>query len=174
MYTIGIVESGAGLSSFLKDCLPDSLRPQITLVPAADLPDDVPADLLVISPDLREKRVYPTACQALLVPGRLSPLAGNIPARWAVSYGNSPRDSLTLSTLGDNTIGLALQREVVTLEGDCLDCQEILLPREGHTAPFHVLACAGIQLLLGIPPEEVSVLPRTLPCAGEPGENTAL
>ena len=157
MYTIGILESGSGLSSLLQRCLPADLLAEVTLCPAADLPAGDQPDLMVVSPDLREKEAAAPACRALLVPGRLSPLAGRIPANWAVSYGISPRDSLTLSSLGEDDICLSLQREVVTLTGDCLECQELVLPRGGHTSPLHVLACAGVQLLLGVPPEQVTV-----------------
>ncbi len=157
MYLVGILESRPALSTFLSGTLPEDLRQQVSLCPAGELPSGQTADLLVVSPDLAEKDVTPPACRALLVPGRLSPLAGDIPAAWAVSYGISSRDSLTLSSLGEEAISLALQREVVTLAGDCLECQELLLPRGGHTSPLHVLACAGVQLMLGVPPEEVSV-----------------
>lgn len=165
MYTIGILESGPGLSSLLARCLPSYLLETVDLYPASQLPAGLPLDLLVISPDLKDKNVSPLDCRALLVPGRLSPLAGDIPADWAVSYGISPKDSLTFSSLGEEEICLALQREVVTLEGDCLERQELLLPRGGHTSPLHVLACAGVQLLLGVPPAEVEVRAKdTLPC----------
>lgn len=158
MVTIGILESGTGLSAFLADSLPENLRERVDLCPAACLPKGEKADLLVISPDLRrEEGSMPLSCRAMLVPGRLSPLAGEMSASWAVSYGMSPKDSLTLSSLGEERIGLVLQREVVTLGGDCLDCQEFFLPWGEHVSPLYVLACAGVQLLLGIPPEEVDV-----------------
>lgn len=158
MVTIGILESGTGLSTFLADSLPESLRERVDLCPAGCLPRGEKADLLVVSPDLRwEEDSLPLTCQALLVPGRLSPLAGEMTASWAVSYGMSPKDSLTLSSLGEEEMGLVLQREVVTLSGDCLDCQEFFLPRGDHVSPLYVLACAGVQLLLGVPPEEVEL-----------------
>ena len=158
MVTIGILESGTGLSAFLADSLPENLRERVDLCPAACLPKGEKADLLVISPDLRrEEGSMSLSCRAMLVPGRLSPLAGEMSASWAVSYGMSPKDSLTLSSLGEERIGLVLQREVVTLGGDCLDCQEFFLPWGEHVSPLYVLACAGVQLLLGIPPEEVDV-----------------
>lgn len=157
MYTIGIMESGRKLSRFLAQSLPERLREEIDLCAAENLPPDRETDLLVVAPDLQWEGGTAAPCRALLVPGRLSPLAGEVRADWAVSYGISAKDSLTLSSLGEEQICLALQREVVTLTGDCLECQELLLPRGGHTAPYHVLACAGIQLLLGVPPEEVVV-----------------
>ena len=157
MYTIGVLESGGGLSSFLAANLPAELRERVRLCPAASLPQGTRADLLVVSPDLRGEDAAPAVCRALLVPGRLSPLVGAVEAGWAVSYGVSPKDSLSLSSLGEKDLCLSLQREVVTLTGDCLECQELRLPRASRTSPFHVLACAGVQLLLGVPPEEVGV-----------------
>lgn len=157
MYTIGVLESGKGLSAFLAAHLPAGLRAQVRLCPAGSLPRGKGADLLVVSPDLRGEDAAPALCRALLVPGRLSPLVGEVEAGWAVSYGVSSKDSLSLSSLGEKDLCLSLQREVVTLTGDCLECQELRLPRAGHTSPFHVLACAGVQLLLGVPPEEVKV-----------------
>lgn len=160
MYTIGILESGGGLSAFLAAHLPPVLLEGADLCPAGSLSPGEILDLLVVSPDWKgEDRAAPP-CRAMLVPGRLSELAGGLSAAWAVSFGISPKDSLTLSSLGEDTILLALQREVITLTGERLDPQEFPLPRGGHTAACHVLACAGIQLLLGVPPEEVTLEPR--------------
>lgn len=158
MVTIGILEQRPTLSALLEACLPQELWRDIQLVPAESLPERA-ADLLVVSSDVKDGPGTGLACRALLVPGRLSALAGEIPASFAVSYGNSPRDSLTFSSFGDDMLALALQREVITLNGACLERQELMLPRAGHTAPFHVLACAGVQLLLGVPPEKISVGP---------------
>lgn len=155
MYLIGILESRPALSSYLSSSLPEGLRREVELCPVQALPPEQEADLLLISPDFSEKDLPTHACRAMLVPGRLSPLAGEIPAAWAVSYGISPKDSLTLSSLGEESMNLALQREVVTLTGDCLECQELHLSHGGYKAPMHVLACAGVQLMLGVPPEQV-------------------
>ncbi len=158
MTTIGILESGRGLSTFLTRTLPAALREQVELCPAGCLPPGEEADLLVVSPDLRrEEDSPPLRCRVLLAPGRLSLLAGGLTAGWAVSYGLGPKDSLTVSSLEDSRMGLVLQREVVTLEGVCLDCQEFFLPRQEPVSPCYVLACAGVQLLLGVPPEQVTV-----------------
>lgn len=157
MYVVRILENRPALSSYLSASLPEALRREIDLCPAQGMDPSQRADLLVISPDLTEQDIHPPACRAALVPGRLSPLAGEIPAEWAVSYGISPKDSLTLSSLGEDAISLALQREVVTLGGACLECQELCLAHGGHRAPLHVLACAGVQLMLGVPPEKVSL-----------------
>ena len=166
MYVVSILESRPALSRFLSASLPEALRQEIDLRSAQGMGPEQKADLLVVSPDLAERDIRPPACRAALVPGRLSPLAGEIPAQWAVSYGISPKDSLTLSSLGEEAISLALQREVVTLGGSCLECQELCLPHGGHRAPMHVLACAGVQLMLGVPPDQVRVAPAAPQAAG--------
>ena len=74
-----------------------------------------------------------------------------------MSFGLSSKDSLTLSSLEKETIHLALQREIVTLTGQRLDPQEFPLDRKDHTALCQILACVGVQLLLGIEPGEVSL-----------------
>ena len=93
---------------------------------------------------------------ALLLPGRLGPLAGDLEAGWVVSYGLTPRDSLTLSSLGQDGLCLALQREVVTLAGRSLEPQETLLRGFVGVEPELVLAWAGVMLLVGVPVERIS------------------
>ena len=144
MYTMKILEREPALSHFLSA----HLR-ALSSAPAGR------ADLVVVSPDLIQVPSAPTACRALLAPGSLAHLAGELSAAWVVSYGLTPRDTLTFSSLGQDTLCLALQRELVTLSGDCLEPQEWPLPRQSQASPLFLLACAGLQLLLGVPPAEV-------------------
>ena len=155
MYTVGILERTGGLSAFLAARLPQSLLDRADLCPAGSLAPGEVLDLLVVSPDWtgEDRRVPP--CRAMLIPGRLAQLAEGLTASWAVSFGLSPKDTLTLSSLEEKTIHLALQREIVTLTGQRLDPQEFPLDRQDHTALCQVLACVGVQLLLGIEPGEV-------------------
>ena len=157
MYTIGILERTGGLSAFLAAHLPQPLLEEADLCPAGSLTTGEVLDLLVVSPDWtgEDRRVPP--CRAMLIPGRLAELAGGLTASWAVSFGLSSKDSLTLSSLETETIHLALQREVVTLTGQRLDPQEFPLDRKDHSALCQILACVGVQLLLGIEPGEVSL-----------------
>ena len=155
MYTIGILEKGGTLSAFLAAHLPQGLLDQADLCPAGSLAGGEILDLLVVSPDWTgEDRMVPP-CRAMLIPGRLAELADGLTATWAVSFGLSPKDSLTLSSMGEETIHLALQREVITLTGQRLDPQEFPLDRKDHTALCQILACVGVQLLLGVEPGEV-------------------
>jgi hypothetical protein len=157
MDTIAILERRPTLSAFLARRLPQWMKGWGEVLPLGDLPSGQVPDLLVVSPDLVGPPPAGTACRVLLVPGRLAPLAWEIPAQWAVSYGSSPRDSLSFSSFGEKAMGLALQRELVTLRGTRLERQEIMLPCCGCRAPLHLVACAGVQLLVGVEPGKVGV-----------------
>ena len=149
MYTMKILEREPALSHFLSAHLPPQWGRALSSAPAGR------ADLVVVSPDLIQVPSAPTACRALLAPGSLAHLAGELSAAWVVSYGLTPRDTLTFSSLRQDTLCLALQRGLVTLSGDCLEPQEWPLPRQSQASPLFLLACAGLQLLLGVPPAEV-------------------
>ena len=96
----------------------------------------------------------------------LGPLARALRASQAVSYGTSPRDTLTFSSLEGDRLCLAVQRELVTLEGAVVEQQELVLPFPTGASPLPALAAAGVLLLAGVPPEE---LPARLG-GGAPGE----
>ena len=99
----------------------------------------------------------PRQCRTVLLPGGMG---GVLPrAASAVSYGVSPRDSLTISSREGNTLWAALQREVVTVTGQVVERQEfpLVLDREGEELP--ALAAAGALLLLGVPLEELGPPP---------------
>ena len=157
MYTVGILERTGGLSAFLAAHLPPALLDRADLCPAGSLAAGEILDLLVVSPDWTGENRSVSPCRAMLIPGRLAHLAEGLTASWAVSFGLSPKDTLTLSSMGEETIHLALQREIVTLTGQRQDPQEFPLDRQDHTALCQILACVGIQLLLGVEPGEVSL-----------------
>ena len=72
----------------------------------------------------------------------------------AISYGPSPRDSLTISSLSSASLVISIQRELLRLDNVRLERQE--LPRIPliHSADW-TLAIAGTLLLLGAPPEQL-------------------
>ena len=115
-----------------------------------------PSGLLVISPRAAGSgslRVPP--CRAVLLPGEGGGALGELRAASAVSYGLSPRDSLTLSSRERERLWCALQRELVTLDGAVVERQEFpVLPPPG-LEPLSALAAAGALLLLGVPPERL-------------------
>ena len=112
--------------------------------------------LLVVSPQaIRRGLPLPPACRTVLLPGDAGERLGNLQAASAVSYGNSPKDSLTLSSREGPVLWAALQRELVTLEGRVVERQEFPLPLTPPGGELPTLAAAGALLLLGVTPEEL-------------------
>ena len=75
----------------------------------------------------------------------------------AVSYGSGPKNTLTLSSREGRKLWLALQRELVTIQGQVVDRQEFPWILDHGASPQSALAVAGALLLLGVPPEQLSV-----------------
>ena len=94
-------------------------------------------------------------CRAGLVPGEGGGALGELRAASAVSYGLSPRDSLTLSSREGERLWCALQRELVTLDGAVVERQEFPVLPPPALEPLSALAAAGALLLLGVPPERL-------------------
>ena len=116
--------------------------------------------LLVVSPRAAQlERPLPAACRTLLLPGEVRQLPRGFRAASAVSYGPSPRDSLTISSRGERRLWAALQRDVVTVDGQVVERQEFSVPLEGEENVMPVLAAVGALLLLGVPPEEMEHFP---------------
>ena len=150
MHRIGLLEGGTGCAGLLSRALPPGLWARCHPAQAGGV-----YDLLLVAPDWCGPLLAGLTCRALLWPGRLRPLTEALEAGWVVSYGLTPRDSLTRSSLGRDGLGLALQREVVTLAGRSLEPQEVPLRGFAGVAPELVLAWAGVLLLAGIPPEKL-------------------
>lgn len=111
--------------------------------------------LLVVSPRAAARGLrMPRQCRTVLLPGGMG---GVLPqAASAVSYGSSPRDSLTISSREGSALWAALQRELVTVEGRVVERQEFPLALRPGEEELSALAAAGALLLLGVPPEELS------------------
>lgn len=110
--------------------------------------------LLVVSPGAAAKRLeLPGACRTVLLPGDAGELLDGLRAASAVSYGTSPRDSLTISSREGDRLWAALQRELVTVGGQVVERQEFPLTLAPGTKELPALAAAGALLLLGVPPE---------------------
>jgi hypothetical protein len=107
-------------------------------------------DALAVSPGYayRELPLAGIECDFLLIPGDAS--AYDIRARGIITYGMSPRDTLTLSSVGETRCVLTLRREVPTVFGGILDVQDILVSSAG--SPEDTLALAGGLLVLGLTP----------------------
>ena len=110
--------------------------------------------LLVVSPEaVRQGCRLPAACRTVLLPGDASRLLPGLRAASAVSYGVSPRDSLTISSREGGRLWAALQRELVTVDGQVVERQEFPLAVSEAQQELPALAVAGALLLLGVPPE---------------------
>ena len=110
--------------------------------------------LLVVSPRAAARGMQlPRRCRTVLLPGGMGEVSPQ--AASAVSYGVSPRDSLTISSREGGTLWAALQRELVTVDGRVVERQEFPLRLEPGEEELPVLAAAGALLLLGITPEEL-------------------
>lgn len=143
-----VIEDGEGIEDAILRALPTWLG-QRQRVSARH-----PA-LLVVSPRAAEQGLpLPERCRTVLLPGEL----GTTPLRAAsaVSYGVSPRDSLTISSREDGALWVALQRELVTVGGRIVERQEFPLALEPGEKELSALAAAGALLLLGLPPEKLS------------------
>ena len=92
-------------------------------------------------------------CRVLLAPSDGQRETLEIPSQWVMSYGFAVRDSLTVSSLEPDQAVLALQRELVTLDGAVLERQELPLPIPPGIGAQGVMALYGSLLALGVAPE---------------------
>ena len=111
--------------------------------------------LLVVSPRAAAGRKLDGVCRTVLLPGEAGLWMEGLQAASAVSYGVSSRDSLTISSREEERLWVALQRELVTVEGQVVERQEFPLLLERGAEALPALAAAGALLLLGVPPEEL-------------------
>ncbi len=153
MWQIGVWERDEGLAQRVSRMAED----RSALVRACRHPAllaGLPLDLLVVSPRaVGWAGAAALMCRTALLPGGLSALTRALPADTVVSYGASPRNTLTLSSLEGEQAAVAVQREFVSLEGRAVERQELVLPYDGRP-PELFLAEAGTALLLGcLPPD---------------------
>ena len=143
-----VVEAGEGIDRAIR-------RELERLGPGREAPVS-PAHpaLLVVSPEAARRGLpLPEACRTVLLPGDAGGLLEGVRAASAVSYGASPRDSLTISSRAGGRLWAALQRELVTVDGQVVERQEFPLAPPPGGGDMPALAVAGALLLLGVPPE---------------------
>ncbi len=113
-------------------------------------------DVLVLSEDadiVHGERKARVSCTILLLPGdRVASGTEScdtdiFDAECIVTYGMSPKNTITLSSINEETCVLALQRELITTGGDVLERQEIKV--KGGMRPNSLLAVVGTLLILG-------------------------
>ena len=161
MRRIGVWERGEGLCDTLKGDLRSGIPEPAGLFRGRH-PAELSVgtlDLLVVSPQATGwAGAGSVNCRLVLLPGSAAPMARGMHVEGAVSYGTGPKNTITLSSLEGNRICLAIQRELVTVQGGIVERQELVLPYPaGQAEPDLFMARVGTLLLLGA---EAAQLPR--------------
>jgi hypothetical protein len=132
----------------------------LTFLSGARLSNGCSPDLLVVSngKGRRRGRLPCPRCGILLMPGTAAHLVSGLRSSCIVSYGMSKSDSVTLSSIDDDSLVLSLQRELPTLSGGHLERQDIPIGRAPGTDAGDVLASGTALLMLGVSPEELRML----------------
>ena len=113
--------------------------------------------LLVVSPKAAARSAGLSGnCRTALLPGDTPLPRWGLQAASAVSYGAGPKNTLTLSSREGQKLWMALQRELVTIQGQVVERQEFPWTLAYGASPQAALAVAGALLLLGVPPEQLS------------------
>ena len=142
-----VIEDGEGIENAILRALPARSGQE------KQVSERHPA-LLVVSPRAAVRGLrLPRRCRTVLLPGGMGGVSPQ--AASAVSYGASPRDSLTISSREGDTLWAALQRELVTVDGRVVERQEFPVPLAPGEEELSALAAAGALLLLGVPPEKL-------------------
>ena len=108
-------------------------------------PGDGVWDVAVIAPGYKGK--CRGRCRALLLPGDGERC--DIESDMVITYGMSSKDTITLSSIDGDDCVVAVQRGFDTLEGFCVEPQEIMVERMG-LVPEKTAAVAGTAILLGV------------------------
>ena len=113
-------------------------------------------ELLVVAPGIRLTREMGLLeCGTVLLPGEGMHQMESVRARNAVSYGLSGRDTITLSSREQGRVWVAVQRELVRVDGTVLERQEAAVRAPADMDTMQVLALTGALLLMGVDPEEL-------------------
>jgi len=98
------------------------------------------------------------ACRSAVLCGEdASTLSEYIVSERIVTYGMSPKDTLTVSSAVDN-VTIALQREIIALTDETIEMQEVRIPMEDCADLNRLMAIACVMLLAGIPFMEIQGL----------------
>lgn len=162
MKKVGILSKEPRLIEILDGILPQFWSESLEILIVEQLSELVmqkPLELIAVFPGVTvgEEDALPT-CRLLLLPGAEAYLIGRSEAACVMSYGISSKDSLTLSSLEEDRISIAIQRELVTITGGTVERQELILSSHVGKKPLPILALVGLLLALGIPAEQLSEL----------------
>lgn len=146
MWQIGVWEQNEGLAERVSELAEGRALVRACSHPA--LLAGIDLELLIVSPGAAGwAGASVLTCGTALLPGGMSALTRPLPAHTVVSYGASPRNTITLSALSDGKAAVAVQREFLTLGGKPVERQELVLPWSG-ASPDLLLAQVGAALLL--------------------------
>lgn len=156
MDTVGIWSASAALADRLERRLTGGRRFVRGTCPAQLSPAAVGGelDLLVVAPDAADAAGREVLRPRLaLLPGEQVSACRLVQAASAVSYGLGSQNTLTLSSMAEGNVSVALQREVLTLSGRTVERQEWVLgvDRAAETAD-RLLCLVGALLLLDCGP----------------------
>lgn len=151
MWQIGIWEQNEGLETLARVLSRGSGAKVRAGSHPAELTGEV-MDLLVVSPTaVGWAGAAALCCRTVLMPDSAGPLARSLLAQRVVSYGVNPRDTITLSSLAEDHICVAVQRELVRPDGRLVERQELVRKRNPGQSAELLLARTGLELLLGTP-----------------------
>ena len=147
MWYVGVWERGEGLAEAAKELCPRAK------VRAGSHPAQLGTELLellVVSPAaVGWAGASALSCRTVLLPHAAGPLARSLLAQRVVSYGLSPRDTLTVSSLDEDRASVAVQRELLRPDGGLVERQELVVMRRPGQSAELLLAETGLRLLLG-------------------------
>lgn len=152
MRRVGIWERNEGLKQALEEELVGRGMPRPVLLGAkhpAELTGEF-LDLLVVSPRAAGwAGAAGLNCRLLLLPGSAGVLARGMQVEGAVSYGSGLKNTITVSSIEGDRVCIAVQRELVTVDGDVVERQELVLSHPEQEDTELLLARVGALLLLG-------------------------
>jgi len=104
------------------------------------------ADLVVISPLATVRRARG---RYVILPGESRV---KVSADCAVTYGLCARDTVTMSSLSEDSMVISLQRNILTLGSGLAECQEIPVALSGRLGAAGELCVTAALLALGVNP----------------------
>lgn len=105
-------------------------------------------DVLLISPYCAPSDITePVSCGTLVFPGDTDLPAEAFRADCVVTYGLAPRNTVTYSSIAEDSCVVAVQREFLSFDGKKVEAQEIRV--EGGLHPDLLLAVTAAALVLG-------------------------
>jgi len=158
MYSLAVMEEAGGkMASIIEDNIKTITKPPdggFVIVKSEEMKNFHGKYQLVILSEKAAKgndltQSNDIMCDILLAPGEYaSKAAESINAKYIVSYGMSVRDTITMSSIGENDFVMALQRELVTLGGNILDRQELPIHCKDRLSADKIMAIYGSLLMI--------------------------